>query len=211
MAAISPLGAMIAVVQQDDIASTNAAQAVNDPFSRLREPITTGSRPHYDSSIGVPFANSGVQLRPSVAERGTHPTRVTPDGGGKRTVASLNFIPDAPCRKKCEAGMSVGVISDCMAPSGNIGSKLGKGSDSLADLKKGGPNPVLVEQVKQFGCDRGIRPVVKCKSNDRGISRTPQRRAEQLGRRRNGGPGQSSATGTEPGGGKQTWNGTQHL
>ena len=53
MTAVAFENAMIAIVQQDDIASLGTAQALNDRLGRLRFPIPRRERPHHDWRIAV--------------------------------------------------------------------------------------------------------------------------------------------------------------
>ena len=74
--------------------------------------------------------------------------------------------------------MRVGVIADRVPSPRNIGGKLGKCANSLADLKKTSLNAVAVEQIEDFGRGGRIGAVVKRKRNSGGAARMPQRWAK---------------------------------
>ena len=119
MTAVTFENAMIAIVQQDDIASLGTAQALNDRLGRLRFPIPRRARPHHDWRVAPP-ANNPCELRPAESVGRTYPPRAPADSSVKRFVAAAELFGDAPRGKKRQCRMRIGVIADRVSALGNF-------------------------------------------------------------------------------------------
>jgi hypothetical protein len=100
-AAIAIKHAMIAVVQEDDIASPCLAQAVNHPFRALCIPIPRHRGPHYNPRASA-LLNHGVQLGAAKTEGWAHPPAAPSDGGSDGIVATVELAGDTSRRQKSE-------------------------------------------------------------------------------------------------------------
>lgn len=129
MAAIAFEDAMIAVVQQDDIATARAPQAANYGSRRLRLPIPSENGPHDHAkrpALGAALADDSVKLRSAKAERRTHPARTLASDGFDGLVAAGKFVGDAARTHESERGVRFGMISNGVAALSDFARKIGE-------------------------------------------------------------------------------------
>ena len=100
MATIALKRAVIAIVQEDDIASAHMAQAVNDSIRIMRGPIPCFRGPH-DNSFAVAALDYAIELRAAKSEGRAHPAGAPSNGGFDGMVAKLELIRDISARQKC--------------------------------------------------------------------------------------------------------------
>lgn len=144
MTTIAFENAMIAIVQQDDIASTDAAQALNHCFGGLGIPIARQSRPH-DDACSAAFSDEATEQWAAKTKGRTHPAGPPAGGGVNRVVTSVKFDGNAGSRAKCQRRMGMSVIADGMALRGNISGDRSSCPDPLSDEKECGFDIVAIE------------------------------------------------------------------
>ncbi len=180
MTAVSSKRPVISIVQEDDIASARVPQALNHRGRGLRLPIPRPGGPHHDGRSSLPADRAG-QLRPAKSERRAHPARPKARRSLDRLVAAEEFGIDAPRREQRQGRMSLRVVSNSMAPRGNLPGQLRKGAHVPPDEEKRRAGPMFIEQIEECGSHGWIWAVIEGKSDRRGVSCVAERRPEELG------------------------------
>jgi hypothetical protein len=182
VAAIAFQNAMIAVVQQNDIAPARAVQALNDRSGGLNFPIPRLRAPHRHARIPAP-PHDPMEQWAAKAVRRTHPTWrhhcVTQDG----LVATIQLFLDSRRRQQRQRWMRFGVISNRVTPSYDFLRKRGKRPNVPSNQKESGFRFISREQIKQLGRRGRVRSIIKRQSHGRSIAGSPHRAAEKLRRR----------------------------
>jgi len=160
MAAVALEQAMIAIVQQDNIASPGTAQALNHPLGRLGFPIPRREGPHHNSRVAPP-PDDASELRSAEPIGRTQPAGASTDSGLQRTVATAELFGNTPRGEKRQHRMRIGVIPDRVATLGNLPCELRKCTHVPANQEKRRAGVVLIEQMEQSRSDRRIRTIVK--------------------------------------------------
>jgi hypothetical protein len=179
MTAIALERAVIAIVQEDDIASTDVTQAVSDSIRIVRSPIPCFRRPH-DDALAAAALDYAIELRAAKTKGRAHPTGSSSDRGFDGVVAEIELIRDISCRHKCKRWMSVRMIADNVAAVRNLLRKRWKRAHAAADDEESRAHFVPVEQIEQFRRDSQIRTVVKGKRHGRRISSAANGGAKEL-------------------------------
>jgi hypothetical protein len=192
MTAVTFENAMIAIVQQDDIASLGTAQALNDRLGRLRLPIPRRERPHHDWRIAA-LANNPFELRAAEPVGRTHPAWAPANGPVKRFVATVELFGDATRGKKRQCRMRIGVIADRVTTLGNFLCERRESTHVPADQEKRRSGAVPVKQIEQKRSDRRVRTIIKRQSERRPVAGMANRAAEKLCRGGRGRPSKNSA------------------
>ena len=179
MATIALKRAVIAIVQEDDIASAHMAQAVNDSIRIVRGPIPCFRRPH-DDALAVAALDYAIELRAAKTKGRAHPAGSSSDSGFDGVVAEIELIRDISRRHKCKRWMSVRMIADNVAAVRNLLRKRWKRTHAAADDEESRTHVVPVEQIEQFRRDRRVRAVVEGKRDGRRIAGAANGGPEEL-------------------------------
>lgn len=176
MFAVAAQDAVIAIVQEDDIAAPSPPQAVDHGFGRLRRPIAGHSRPH-DDSLPAIFAHEAAEKGTAKTIRRAHPLGRRSRGGFDGFITTAQLFRNFLRRKKNERRMRVGVIADGVAAPGDLEGERLIFADEAADQKKRGASAVAFEQFQEPWGERGVGAVVEGQRERSGAGRTANRGA----------------------------------
>lgn len=151
---------MIAVVQNDNIASVSAAQAADHRSGRLRLPVPRYRRPR-DHALPTTRANHALEQWTAKTVWRTHPARGLASRGFDGVVAESQLAIEPVRRQKGESRVRLSVVADGVTSRHDFGGERRDRLDVRADQEESRASVVAVEQIEQAGSDSRVGAVIK--------------------------------------------------
>ncbi len=167
-------------MQQDDIPTPRAAQALNYPLRVLCRPVARHHIPHHYSLAALP--RNAIQPRAPISVRRTHPPHSHARRAADRLIALLQFLARRMRPAKRQSRMRLRVASDRVPTLHNLCRELRKRANVPPNHKKRPSRAIPFEQIQNRRSDRRIRPIIKRQRNRVCKPGLANRRPKQLRR-----------------------------
>ena len=178
---------VISIMQQDDIASAHAPQALDHRSHRLRFPIPGPPRPHHHARKSQ-SARHAIQIQPAKSIGRTHPQNFFAHCGRNCFVAARQFFSDVRCRQKTQPRMRFGVIRDRVPARDDFHRDSGNARTCLPTTKNVARTEFFSSTSSSAGVTAGFGPSSKVSAIAPGSCVLPDRAPENLRRRRHRSP-----------------------
>jgi len=167
-------------MQQNHIAAVNIRyNFLLNVFHRRRVPVIARHIPHDGFKSKLPRQTKCP--RPPPAPRRTKKVRVLAHGLADGLAALLDFLANAPGRKKNQLRMGEGMIADHVSPARNFPRDIRPLLHEAPDQKKSGPDVVFAQHIQQPQRVRIIRSIVKTEGNGSDLRQRLEAAVQELG------------------------------